>query len=97
MQAGDREYHSVIPADYTQLPYPLLYYFEVHQAGGSTIYPGFISDFEPALLRREGQPAEGLIAPENHSSRNSSISRVFPNVRQQRAPVAQPRRPPPRS
>ena len=33
-----------IPADYTQSPYPLLYYFEVHQAAGSTIYPGFSPD-----------------------------------------------------
>jgi hypothetical protein len=37
-------YSGAIPADYTSSPYPLLYYFEVHQAGGSAIYPGFGPD-----------------------------------------------------
>jgi hypothetical protein len=44
MQARDREYRGVVPGDYTQSPYPLLYYFEVHEAGGSAIYPGFSPD-----------------------------------------------------
>jgi hypothetical protein len=58
MQARDREYRSVIPADYTQSPYPLLYYFEVHQAGGSTIYPGFNSDLsnQPYYVVRGNRP-----------------------------------------
>jgi hypothetical protein len=37
-------YRAAIPADYTSSPYPLLYYFEVHQSGGSVIYPGFGAD-----------------------------------------------------
>ncbi len=41
MQERDREYRGIVPADYTQSPYPLLYYFEVHEPAGSTIYPGF--------------------------------------------------------
>ena len=44
MQERDREYRGVVPADYTQSPYPLLYYFEVHEPAGSAIYPGFCSD-----------------------------------------------------
>jgi hypothetical protein len=40
----DGAYRGAIPADYTQSPYPLLYYFEVRQAAGSTIYPGFGPD-----------------------------------------------------
>ena len=36
----DGAYRGAIPADYTQSRYPLLYYFEVHEAGGSGIYPG---------------------------------------------------------
>jgi hypothetical protein len=44
MQARDREYRGVVPASYTQSPYPMLYYFEVHGAAGSTIYPGFGPD-----------------------------------------------------
>ena len=44
MQARDREYRGIMPADYTQSPYPLLYYFEVHGSAGSAIYPGFNPD-----------------------------------------------------
>jgi hypothetical protein len=44
MQARDREYRGVVPAGYTQSPYPMLYYFEVQSATGSTIYPGFNPD-----------------------------------------------------
>jgi hypothetical protein len=44
MQERDRQYRSAIPADYTQSPYPLLYYFEVREGAGSTIYPGFTPD-----------------------------------------------------
>ena len=44
MQARDREYRGVVPAGYTEAPYPILYYFEVHSAAGSTIYPGFDAD-----------------------------------------------------
>jgi hypothetical protein len=44
MQGRDREFRGVVPASYTQSPYPMLYYFEVHGATGSTIYPGFNPD-----------------------------------------------------
>jgi len=37
----DREYSATIPADYTQSPYPLQYYFEVHRAGAVALCPGF--------------------------------------------------------
>ncbi|MGH7247206.1 MAG: hypothetical protein ACREH9_03790, partial [Pseudomonadota bacterium] len=41
MQWRDRQYRGVIAAEYTQSPYPLQYYFEVHQAGAATLSPGF--------------------------------------------------------
>src|SRR5438045_3691630 len=52
MQSRDRQYRSAIPADYTQSPYPLLYYFEIHgdrrgiwdARPPTTIYPGFSPD-----------------------------------------------------
>ena len=34
-----------VPADYTQSPYPLQYYFEVRAAAGLALWPGFKSDF----------------------------------------------------
>jgi hypothetical protein len=54
MQLRDQRYRNVIPADYTQSPYPLLYYFEVHETGGSAIYPGFNRDLsnQPYFLVR---------------------------------------------
>jgi hypothetical protein len=50
----DGAYRSVIPADYTRSHYPLLYYFEVHEAAGSAIYPGFSADLsnQPYFLAR---------------------------------------------
>ena len=58
MQARDRQYRSAIPADYTQSSYPLLYYFEVHEAGGSGVYPGFSPDLsnQPYFLVRSRRP-----------------------------------------
>ncbi len=41
MQSRDLEYRGTIAAEYTQSPYPLQYYFEVHEAGGATLDPGF--------------------------------------------------------
>lgn len=57
MQLRDRQYRSVVPADYTQSPYPLLYYFEVHEAGASVIYPGFNPDLsnQPYFLVRSSR------------------------------------------
>jgi hypothetical protein len=47
-------YRGAIPGDYTQSRYPLLYYFEVHEAGGSGIYPGVGKDLsgQPYYLVR---------------------------------------------
>ncbi len=57
MQSRDRAHRGVIPADYTQSPYPLLYYFEVREAGGSAIYPGFNPDLsnQPYFLVRSNR------------------------------------------
>jgi hypothetical protein len=54
MTARDGTYRSTIPADYTRSAFPLLYYFEVHAAGGSAIYPGFDADLsnQPYFLVR---------------------------------------------
>ena len=58
MRARDREYRGEIPRTYTQSPYPILYYFEVHSPAGSAIYPGFGPDLsnQPYFLvrRRKG-------------------------------------------
>jgi len=50
----DGAYHGVVPPDYTRSHYPLLYYFEVHQAAGSAIFPGFSADLsnQPYFLIR---------------------------------------------
>jgi hypothetical protein len=40
----DGAYRATVPGDYTNSPYPLLYYFEVREASGSAIYPGFNTD-----------------------------------------------------
>ena len=58
MQMRDNQYRSVIPADYTDSPFPLLYYFEVHEDGGSGIYPGFNADLsnQPYYLVRSNRP-----------------------------------------
>jgi hypothetical protein len=54
MQMHDNEFRATIPADYTQSPYPLEYYFEVHESGESTIFPGFSPDLsnQPYILVR---------------------------------------------
>lgn len=42
MQAGEGAFHALIPAAYTQSPFPLEYYFELRPAGASpTLHPGF--------------------------------------------------------
>ena len=41
MQPSDRLWRATIPADYTQSPYPLQYYFEVKDAPASAgLFPG---------------------------------------------------------
>lgn len=34
-------YRVLVPAEYTQSPYPVLYYFEVQTQAGALLYPGF--------------------------------------------------------
>jgi hypothetical protein len=48
-------YRAVIPADYTESPYPLLYYFEGRGPSGVWLYPGFGPDLsnEPYLVVRK--------------------------------------------
>jgi hypothetical protein len=42
MHAGDGKYRAEIPADYTDSPYPLQYYFEVREAPDkAALFPGF--------------------------------------------------------
>jgi hypothetical protein len=57
MQARDGEYRGAVPADYTRSSYPLLYYFEVHEAAGSAVYPGFNPDLsnQPYFLVRSNR------------------------------------------
>ncbi|PYR88406.1 MAG: hypothetical protein DMF84_28390 [Acidobacteria bacterium] len=54
MTWGNEAYRGAIPAEYTSSPYPLLYYFEVYQPGGTGIYPGFGPDLsgQPYFLVR---------------------------------------------
>jgi hypothetical protein len=58
MQIRDNQYRGSIQAEYTDSPYPILYYFEVHEAGGSGIYPGFGPDLsnQPYFLVRSNRP-----------------------------------------
>ena len=72
-------YRSAIPADYTDSQYPLLYYFEVHEASASGIYPGFNKDLsnQPYFLTRSSRAfdPESIIRkfgiPDAHSGLSS--------------------------
>lgn len=45
MPAKDDRYRTDIPASYTDSPYPLVYFFEIHdQQGRAWIHPGFAAD-----------------------------------------------------
>jgi hypothetical protein len=59
MRWSDRAYRAAIPADYTQSPYPLQYYFEVFEAGGAALYPGFSPDLsnQPYFVVSSRQPS----------------------------------------
>jgi hypothetical protein len=41
MQEAPGTYNAAIPATYTDSPYPLQYYFELHTANAATLYPAF--------------------------------------------------------
>ena len=44
MQSGNGRYSAAIPAEYTQSPYPLQYYFELtHSGSAASLYPPFNS------------------------------------------------------
>lgn len=56
MEADGGQFRAVIPADYTESPYPLVYYFEVDPASGDTsLYPGFEPDLanQPYFVVRQ--------------------------------------------
>ena len=64
MAATGNRYRAVVPATYTDSPYPLQYYFELGQGPDSaTLYPGFGADLvnQPYFVvgsgRRSGSPA----------------------------------------
>ena len=40
-RAARASYSAAIPAAYTNSPYPLQYYFELHTATAATLYPAF--------------------------------------------------------
>ena len=45
MTAADGRYQAEIPGEYTDSPYPILYYFELHDAGGDAwLHPGLNAD-----------------------------------------------------
>jgi hypothetical protein len=50
----DGAYRSVIPAEYTRMRYPLLYYFQVNDPAGSAIHPGLGADLsnQPYFVTR---------------------------------------------
>jgi hypothetical protein len=54
MRAQDNEFRATVPSDYTQSPYPIQYFFEVNEPGGSTVFPGFGPDLsnQPYILVR---------------------------------------------
>ena len=76
---GNGAYRGAIPADYTESQYPLLYYFEVHESGGSGIYPGFDKGLsnQPYFLVRSNRAidTESILRkfgiPDAHSGRSS--------------------------
>ena len=41
MQQTGASHNSAIPAAYTDSPYPLQYYFELHTAAAATLHPAF--------------------------------------------------------
>jgi hypothetical protein len=57
MQVQAGTYRAVIPADYTDSPYPLQYYFEVRESAEKAwLYPGFAPDLanQPYYVVRRG-------------------------------------------
>ena len=57
MNGGGSTFQAMIPAVYTQSPFPLEYYFELRSAGASpTLYPGLDSLFanQPYFVLRRG-------------------------------------------
>jgi hypothetical protein len=50
MQYQSGRYAATIPGDYTQSPYPLQYYFELHsKSEGASLHPGLSA---PSLSNR---------------------------------------------
>ncbi len=59
MLAQDGRYTATIPSDYTDSPYPLQYFFELHDAEGrACFYPGFdanLSNQPYYVVRQKGE------------------------------------------
>ena len=67
MEAKERRYHASIPADYTNSPYPLQYFFALRDASGRAwFHPGFDEHlcnqpyFVVRQARRSGRHAVGV-------------------------------------
>ncbi len=57
MQAQGGRYRSAIPAGYTTSPYPLEYFFTLHDGPGTAwLYPGFEANLanQPYFVVRQG-------------------------------------------
>ncbi len=57
MTAGSGSHRAVVPAEYTDSPYPLMYYFQLtHGRGSVTLYPGFSGDLlnQPYFVVQRG-------------------------------------------
>ncbi|MBI4326312.1 MAG: hypothetical protein HY674_13775 [Chloroflexi bacterium] len=55
--AQENRYRQTIPGEYTNSPYPLMYYFELHDRNGQAwLYPGLASDLsnQPYFVLRHG-------------------------------------------
>jgi hypothetical protein len=59
MTGEGRRYAATIPADYTDSPYPLEYFFELRDGEGHAwLYPGFAADLanQPYFVIRQARP-----------------------------------------
>jgi hypothetical protein len=59
MTAENAMFHAVVPAEYTDSPFPLQYYFELRDsAGWSQLVPGLNDDWsnQPYYVVRQSRP-----------------------------------------
>jgi hypothetical protein len=63
MRAAGRHYRAVIPGVYTDSPYPLQYFFKLHDGQGRVwLYPGLAADFtsQPYFVVRQAMAVDRL-------------------------------------